>query len=300
MNRLAVVNAARPVLPGKATIHWSRCRAITPGAAKRSESASATMAASQQPRRVIRSMDLRLTDRVVLVTGASKGIGLACAEAFAAAGAQVAIVSRSRENLDAALAAIRSAQSQRRSRSPPTCAMRAPRARSEAARSRARAHRRPRQFRRRREALRARRARRAGLARRDGRQVLQLRLSHGHRRQAHGGTRARRDRQHHRHGRQGGEHRRTSPGGAANSALMLATVGLATAYGPQGVRVNGSIRAPRSPIACRKASSRVEDDRQARRSCSSAAQARIPFGRWARRRRSPRSRCSSRPMRRAT
>jgi len=29
------------------------------------------------------------------------------------------------------------------------------------------------------------------------------------------------------------------PGGAANSALMLATVGLAHAYGPKGVRING-------------------------------------------------------------
>jgi NAD(P)-dependent dehydrogenase (short-subunit alcohol dehydrogenase family) len=29
------------------------------------------------------------------------------------------------------------------------------------------------------------------------------------------------------------------PGGAANAALLLATVGLAAAYGPQGVRVNG-------------------------------------------------------------
>jgi NAD(P)-dependent dehydrogenase (short-subunit alcohol dehydrogenase family) len=28
------------------------------------------------------------------------------------------------------------------------------------------------------------------------------------------------------------------PGGAANAALMLATVGLATAYAPKGVRVN--------------------------------------------------------------
>ena len=41
--------------------------------------------------------------RAVMVTGASKGIGFACAEAFARAGAKVAIVSRSRENLDAAL-----------------------------------------------------------------------------------------------------------------------------------------------------------------------------------------------------
>lgn len=47
-------------------------------------------------------MDLGLTGRVVLVTGGSKGIGLACAEAFAAEGARVAITSRSRDNLAAA------------------------------------------------------------------------------------------------------------------------------------------------------------------------------------------------------
>jgi NAD(P)-dependent dehydrogenase (short-subunit alcohol dehydrogenase family) len=52
-------------------------------------------------------MDLGLRDRIVVVTGASKGIGLACAEAFAAEGARVAMVSRSRANLDAALAKIR-------------------------------------------------------------------------------------------------------------------------------------------------------------------------------------------------
>ena len=28
------------------------------------------------------------------------------------------------------------------------------------------------------------------------------------------------------------------PGGAANSALMLATVGLASVYGPKGIRIN--------------------------------------------------------------
>jgi len=52
-------------------------------------------------------MDLGLRDRIVVVTGASKGIGLACAEAFAEEGARVAMVSRSRANLDAALAKIR-------------------------------------------------------------------------------------------------------------------------------------------------------------------------------------------------
>jgi NAD(P)-dependent dehydrogenase (short-subunit alcohol dehydrogenase family) len=51
-------------------------------------------------------MDLGLEGQVVLVTGASKGIGFACAEAFAREGAKVALVSRSRANLDAALARI--------------------------------------------------------------------------------------------------------------------------------------------------------------------------------------------------
>jgi len=48
-------------------------------------------------------MDLGLKDKVVIVTGGSKGIGLACARAFLAEGGRVAIVSRSQTNLDAAL-----------------------------------------------------------------------------------------------------------------------------------------------------------------------------------------------------
>jgi NAD(P)-dependent dehydrogenase (short-subunit alcohol dehydrogenase family) len=47
-------------------------------------------------------MDLRLKDKIVLITGASKGIGEACAHAFAAEGARLALVSRSQANLDAA------------------------------------------------------------------------------------------------------------------------------------------------------------------------------------------------------
>ncbi|HEU4441361.1 MAG TPA: SDR family NAD(P)-dependent oxidoreductase [Burkholderiales bacterium] len=44
-------------------------------------------------------MDLGLKDKKVLITGGSKGIGLACAKAFIAEGAKVALVSRSQENL---------------------------------------------------------------------------------------------------------------------------------------------------------------------------------------------------------
>ncbi|HTH61772.1 MAG TPA: SDR family oxidoreductase [Paraburkholderia sp.] len=47
-------------------------------------------------------MDLGLGNKVVLVTGGSKGIGLACARAFAAEGARVAIVSRDPANLSRA------------------------------------------------------------------------------------------------------------------------------------------------------------------------------------------------------
>jgi len=47
-------------------------------------------------------MDLGLTGRVVVVTGASKGIGLACARAFLREGAKVIGVSRSVEHLHAA------------------------------------------------------------------------------------------------------------------------------------------------------------------------------------------------------
>ncbi|HYT47538.1 MAG TPA: SDR family oxidoreductase [Burkholderiales bacterium] len=47
-------------------------------------------------------MDLGLKGKNVLITGGSKGIGFACAQAFRSEGARVAIVSRSQANLDAA------------------------------------------------------------------------------------------------------------------------------------------------------------------------------------------------------
>jgi NAD(P)-dependent dehydrogenase (short-subunit alcohol dehydrogenase family) len=49
-------------------------------------------------------MDLGLAQKAALVTGGSKGIGLACAKALRAEGVRVAICSRSQENLDKALA----------------------------------------------------------------------------------------------------------------------------------------------------------------------------------------------------
>jgi NAD(P)-dependent dehydrogenase (short-subunit alcohol dehydrogenase family) len=47
-------------------------------------------------------MDLQLKGKSVLITGGSKGIGLACALAFLKEGARVAIVSRSEDNLKVA------------------------------------------------------------------------------------------------------------------------------------------------------------------------------------------------------
>lgn len=47
-------------------------------------------------------MDLGLKGKIILVTGGSKGIGLACARAFLSEGARVAILSRSPENLETA------------------------------------------------------------------------------------------------------------------------------------------------------------------------------------------------------
>ncbi|MBV8849890.1 MAG: SDR family oxidoreductase [Methylobacteriaceae bacterium] len=47
-------------------------------------------------------MDLGLSRKIALITGGSKGIGLACAELLAREGCRVAITSRNKANLDAA------------------------------------------------------------------------------------------------------------------------------------------------------------------------------------------------------
>src|SRR5665213_1618564 len=49
---------------------------------------------------------LNMTNRTALVTGASRGIGFACAQALAAAGARVILAARDKERLEAAVARI--------------------------------------------------------------------------------------------------------------------------------------------------------------------------------------------------
>jgi len=53
-------------------------------------------------------MDLNLKDKTVLITGGSKGIGFAVAKGFAAEGCRLHLVSRSLDNLNAAMEEIRS------------------------------------------------------------------------------------------------------------------------------------------------------------------------------------------------
>ena len=51
-------------------------------------------------------MDLRLRDKVAIVTGSSRGLGLASAMALAAEGCQVCVCGRTHDRLEAAVAAL--------------------------------------------------------------------------------------------------------------------------------------------------------------------------------------------------
>ena len=52
-------------------------------------------------------MDLHLNDKIVLITGGSKGLGRAMAERFASEGCHLHLVARTQETLDDAANALR-------------------------------------------------------------------------------------------------------------------------------------------------------------------------------------------------
>ncbi len=58
-------------------------------------------------------MDLELAGKAVVITGGSKGLGLACARLFAAEGAQVVIASRTLADLDRAVDEVQAATGHR-------------------------------------------------------------------------------------------------------------------------------------------------------------------------------------------
>ena len=179
-------------------------------------------------------MDLGLKGKVVLVTGASKGIGYACAQAFASEGARVAIVSRSAANLAIARNKLPDALA---ITGDMTDATDAARAIDEAEQALGPL-----------DVL----VNSAGAARRYAPDDLSAEAWHAamdakffsyiHPTDAVGRRMVAR-------GRGAivniiGAGGKTAspvhlPGGSANAALMLATVGLAAAWGPKGVRVNG-------------------------------------------------------------
>jgi NAD(P)-dependent dehydrogenase (short-subunit alcohol dehydrogenase family) len=61
-------------------------------------------------------MDLKLTNQHVLITGGSKGIGLACAQGFLREGCKVSLVSRNQDNLNAAMQHLQGAFAQAKGR----------------------------------------------------------------------------------------------------------------------------------------------------------------------------------------
>ena len=227
-------------------------------------------------------MDLNLAGRAVLITGGSKGIGLACAEAFAAEGARVAISSRNPDNLAAASKALEGKGHQIVTIAADLCDPKSA------------------------AALAAESERRlgpvevlvncAGAAKRYAPADLDMQAWHNamdskyftyvHAMQALLPGMAARKR-----GAivnivgQGGKVANTShlPGGSANAALMLVSVGLASAYGRQGIRVNAinpgvtlSERARAGHAAEARTLGITEEEARQR------GEQRIPLGRYAR------------------
>jgi NAD(P)-dependent dehydrogenase (short-subunit alcohol dehydrogenase family) len=227
-------------------------------------------------------MDLNLAGRIVLVTGGSKGIGFACGAAFAAEGARVAISSRNLDNLAAASKALEGKGGE-----VATIAADLSDPKSAAA-------------------LVAESERRlgpvevlvncAGAAKRYAPADLDMQAWHNamdskyftyvHAMQAVlPGMAARRRGAIVNIVGQGGKVANPShlPGGSANAALMLVSVGLASAYGRQGIRVNAinpgvtlSERAKAGHAAEAKTLGITEE--QARQQ----GEQRIPLGRYAR------------------
>ena len=227
-------------------------------------------------------MDLQLTGRTVLVTGGSKGIGLACAQAFADEGCRVAICSRSEENLAAARRALAG-------RGHEVLACPADLTRPEAAQA----------------VVAAVEGQlgpldvlvcSAGAARRTNPDRLDAAAWHDamdakffatiHAVQAvlPGMTARRRGAIVNVIG-QGGKMASPShlPGGSANAALMLATAGLASAHGPAGIRVNavnpGLTLTERAEAAFRAEAERLGITEERARALGAE---RIPLGRYAR------------------
>lgn len=183
-------------------------------------------------------MDLNLRDKTVVVTGGSKGIGYACAEAFLAEGASVTIVSRSRQNLDAALGRLqRAPRAPRAVEADLTDASQAERAIEEVEKASGGI-----------DIL----VNSAGAARRYAPSDLGAQAWHDAMNAKffayiHAIDACLRSMLGRKRGSivniigMGGKVASPVhlPGGAANSALMLATVGLASAYGESGIRING-------------------------------------------------------------
>ena len=227
-------------------------------------------------------MNLELTGKVAVVTGGSRGIGFACAAALLAEGAQVALVSRSEEHLKLAAAQLHSAGDY-----PPVIVQADLTRADEAQRAARELERRMGEI----DIL----VNSAGAAKRYAPDDLDAAAWHAamdakyftyiHMMDALlPGMAAR--------GRgavvnvigMGGKVASPIhlPGGAANSALMLATVGLASVYGPKGVRINainpGAVLGERLDAALALENSRSGRSRD---ELLETGQKRVPLGRYA-------------------